>query len=119
MSQDQMLCDKKTVYTTAASTALLLCGAITFGAGILLQVPTATYSGIGAMGTAVVPMVYLVCTLRRHSPKTEFSAPQFPPYVYTTPGMKRNKSDTSLELMSVVGSPKMDEHGRVVTLNLV
>ena len=114
-----MLCDKKTSIVSASGAALLIAGSIVFGAGIHTLTPAATYSGIGIMGSGLVSIVYLLCTLRRHSPQTEFPAPLFPPYVYTTPGMKRNKSDTSLELMSSLGSPKTDENGRVLFLSLV
>jgi hypothetical protein len=114
-----MLCDKKTSIISGSGLALLVSGACVFGAGIHTLTPAATYSGIGIMSTGLVSIVYLLCTLRRHSPKTEFPVPHFPPYVYTTPGMKRNKSDTSLELMSSVGSPKTDERGRVLSLSLV
>ena len=112
----QMLCDKKISILSASGLAMLVSGAIVFGAGIHTLTPAATYSGIGIMGTGLGPIVYLICTLRRHSPRTEFPAPSLPPYVYTTPGMKRNKSDTSLELMSTVGSPKTDDIGRVLSL---
>jgi hypothetical protein len=116
---EEMLCDKKTTRISVSSAGLLIIGATVFGTGILLQEPAATYSGIGAMSTAFAMITYLVCTVRRNAPIPEFPAPPQPLYVYTIPGMKRNKSDTSLELMTSAGSPKTDDSGRVLTLNLV
>jgi len=114
-----MLCDKRTLALSAAATVFMVSGATAFGVGFFVHSPEAIYSGLGGIGAAFLQIVYLLCTLRRHTPTPAFPAPTFPPYVYTVPGMKRNKSDTSLELMSSVGSPKTDDSGRVLTLNLV
>jgi hypothetical protein len=114
-----MLCDRKTTIVAVSGVTLIVVGAGVFGAGMLTRLAAVYYSGIGIMSVALSLIVYLLCTLRRNVPAMEFPAPAFPPYIYTTPGMKRNKSDTSLELMSAVGSPKTDENGRVLSLSLV
>ena len=111
-----MLCDKKTIIVSISGVSLVVVGAGVFGTGMLTRDPAVYYSGIGLMSVALTIVAYLLCTVRRTAPTTEFPAPVFPPYVYTTPGMKRNRSDTSLELMD---SPKTDENGRVLFLALV
>ncbi len=114
-----MLCDKRTTILSAAAAIFMVSGATAFGVGFFVHSPEAIYSGLGGIGAAFLQITYLVCTLRRYPPVPAFPAPPQPLYVYTTPGMKRNKSDTSRELMSSIGSPKTDDAGRVLSLNLV
>ncbi len=70
-------------------------------AGIVAQNSSLLYGSGGISGVGLIVSVYL-CARDRRGPST-FETPVFPPRVYKDPGMKKNKSDTNLELM---GAPK-------------
>ena len=70
-------------------------------AGIVTQSSTIMYVSAGVSSVGILLSVYF-CVRDRRQPAV-FENPVFPPRLYSTPGMKKNKSDTNLELM---GAPK-------------
>jgi hypothetical protein len=72
-------------------------------AGIVTQSSSLMYGSTGFTGAGLLLMIYL-CVRERWTPPTlTFESPLFNPRIYKEPGMKKNKSDTNLELM---GAPK-------------
>lgn len=66
-------------------------------AGITLEMPALLYSSGGLSAFALAVSCY-ICA--RDKPRQlVFEAPAFPPRLHRDPGMKKNKSDTNLELM--------------------
>jgi hypothetical protein len=68
-------------------------------AGIVAQMPVLMYTSGGISGATLLLSIYLFLKDRRRPPP--FENPVFPTRLYRDPGMKKNKSDTNLELMGV------------------
>ncbi len=66
-------------------------------AGIVTQNSTLMYGSGGFSGAGILLSLYL-CFKDRRAPVV-FENPVFVPRIYKEPGMKKNKSDTNLELM--------------------
>lgn len=70
-------------------------------AGIVTQSSVLTYTSIGVSSLGLALACYLCARDRRRLPT--FENPAYAPRLYNMPGMKKNKSDTDLEL---IGAPK-------------
>lgn len=77
----------------AAGMTLLLLGGGIFGAGIGLSMQPLMITGIAITGVAILVFL-IICFIRRDPPP-----PTNNPILYKSNSMKRNKSDTDLELM--------------------
>jgi hypothetical protein len=66
-------------------------------AGILNQMTSFMYSSYAFSSAGIGLSVYLCFKDCRRQP--QFEPPTFQPRLYRDPGMKKNKSDTNLELM--------------------
>jgi hypothetical protein len=76
-------------------------GGALFIAGMAAQMSALLYSSGAVSGAGLFLSIYLFVKER---PKIYvFESPLFPPRIYNEPSMKKNKSDTNLELM---GGPK-------------
>jgi hypothetical protein len=71
-------------------------------AGIILANSILMYVSGGINFVGILYTWYIICSNRSNN-KPQSLPPVFPQYVYRNPTMKKNKSDTNLELM---GSPK-------------
>lgn len=76
-------------------------GGIIFIVGMALQSSALLYSSAGVSSAGILTSVWL-CTCCNKAQPIVFEAPQ-PLRLYKDPGMKRNKSDTDLQL---IGSAK-------------
>ena len=72
-------------------------------AGIVTQSTTLFYTSGAISGVGILFSVALCVHERWRPPTLTFESPLFNPRIYKEPGMKKNKSDTNLELM---GAPK-------------
>ncbi len=70
-------------------------------AGIVTQMPSLMYSSAGVTSSGLMLSIYLYAKQRRK--EAVFEVQNYIQRVYRDPGMKKNKSDTNLELM---GAPK-------------
>lgn len=96
------------LFGSPARATLFLVGLSLFGvggslflAGMLVRIEALYYTGIALIGLGIPLVCYLAWTVRkRPSPATLATATvvQLPPYVYRSPGMKYNKSDSDLQL---------------------
>ena len=77
--------------------ALFGIGGAVLVAGIVTQNASLMYGSGGFSGAGILLSVYL-CFKDRRAPVV-FVNPAFAPRLYKDPGMKKNKSDTNLELM--------------------
>ena len=71
-------------------------------AGVLLQSSTFMFSSGGVSGAGLIFSAYLCFQYRKLPPS--FEPPAAPPRIYRDPSMKRNKSDTDLQLIGAVNT---------------
>jgi hypothetical protein len=94
-----------------AHLASVLClfgvGIALFGAGMATQSAPILYSSAGVSTTGIVAGIIMYFRQRR--PQPTFDGPQQPQRVYRDPGMKRNKSDTDLQLIGAAKNTTDDE----------
>ena len=81
----------------AATFLLLGTGGVLFIVGMALQSPVLLYSSAGVSGAGLITGMWL-CTCCTKKPVV-FEAPPQQPRLYKDPSMKRNKSDTDLQLI--------------------
>ena len=67
--------------------------------GIILQNSILMYVSGGINLVGILFTWYIICSNRINNNKPPQMTPVFPQYVYRNPTMKKNKSDTNLELM--------------------
>ena len=72
-------------------------GGAVLATGIVMKNSALMYGSGGFSSAGILLSVYLCFKDRR--PPTVFENPAFAPRLYKEPGMKKNKSDTNLELM--------------------
>jgi hypothetical protein len=87
--------------------SLLGTGGVVLIAGIVTQITALIYVSAGLSGIGVVSSIYFYCREQRRP--VVFESPVFSPRLYRDPGMKKNKSDTNLELMATTddGGPSI------------
>jgi hypothetical protein len=73
-------------------------GIVLFGTGMVVQSAPLLYSSGGVSALGIVLGIWLFVTQGRK--QATFEAPPAPLRIYRDPSMKRNKSDTDLELMA-------------------
>ena len=86
-------------------------GGVLLIAGLAAEMSELFYGSGAVSGSGIILSIYL-CIKDRPKDRV-FESPIFAPRIYKEPGMKKNKSDTNLELM---GAPKntTDESENVV-----
>ena len=82
-------------------------GIALFGTGMATQSAPILYSSAGVSTTGIVAGFILYFRQRRPAPS--FEGPQQPQRVYRDPSMKRNKSDTDLQLIGAAKNTTDDE----------
>ena len=87
-------------------------------AGIILQNSILMYVSGAINSVGILFTCYLILSNRNNN-KPQIVAPVFPPYVYRNPAMKKNKSDTNLELMGAPKNTTDDGSATTGTLELV
>lgn len=88
--------DKKGIIQLAYILILFGIGVVLFLVGMLIKSPEIIYSSIGISLVGLIISIFL-CFKNRKAP-IEFTIQQ-QPKIYRDPTMKRNKSDTDLELI--------------------
>lgn len=71
-------------------------------AGLAAELSELFYASGAVSGTGLILSIYL-CVKERPKDRV-FESPIFAPRIYKEPGMKKNKSDTNLELMGIAAN---------------
>jgi hypothetical protein len=88
--------DKKGIIQLGYILILFGIGLVLFLVGMLMKSPEIVYSSIAVSSIGLI--ISIVMYFKNRKKPIDFTIPQ-PPKIYRDPTMKRNKSDTNLELI--------------------